>query len=47
MLAARGVPWDVATSLPPAELMGYCVAAGELEGGRFNWSTLEWESPNA
>lgn len=45
MLAARGVPWDVATQLRPAELLGYCVACGELDGGKFNWQALEWEKP--
>ncbi len=45
MLASRGVPWDVAIRLTPAELLGYCVAVGQLEGGKFNWQSMQWEQP--
>jgi hypothetical protein len=31
--------------LTKPELIGYCVAAGELEGGKFSWSRMEWEKP--
>lgn len=46
MLAARGVPWEVAIQLSQAELLGYCVAAGEIDGGKFNWGAMEWERPD-
>ena len=42
-LAKRGVPWEVATSLTPAELLAYCVISGELDGGRWNWRAMRWE----
>lgn len=46
MLAKAGVPWSVATQLSPAELLAYCVIAGEMEGGKFNWRAMEWERPD-
>ena len=41
-LVKHGVPWDVAKNLSDAELIAYCVIAGEMDGGRFNWATLTW-----
>jgi hypothetical protein len=45
MLAKAGVPWDVATRMSPSELLGFCVAAGELQGGEWSWSGMEWKKP--
>jgi hypothetical protein len=45
MLTKAGVPWDVANRLSRAELLGFCVASGELEGGKFSWLRMEWEKP--
>jgi hypothetical protein len=45
MLTKAGVPWDVVTRMRRAKLLGYCVAVGELEGRKFNWSSMEWEQP--
>lgn len=42
MLAKSGVPWEVAINLSNSELMGYVVAAGEIDGGKFNWNSLSW-----
>lgn len=47
MLTKAGVPWEVAIHLSAAELLAYCVIAGELEGGKFNWRAMEWEKPDA
>jgi len=33
----------VAINLSPVELFAYCVAIGELDGGKFNWRRLQWE----
>jgi hypothetical protein len=46
-LTKSGVPWEVATNLSSIELLAYCVAIGELEGGKFNWRRMEWESNKA
>ncbi len=43
VLVKSGVPWDVAINLSPAELLAYCVIAGELDGGKFNWNGMTWE----
>ena len=43
MLTRAGVPWEVATNLGPAELLGYVVATGEIEGATFRWESMEWE----
>ena len=42
-LAKSGVPWEVATNLSAAELFAYCIALGELDGGKFSWRRMEWE----
>lgn len=42
MLTKAGVPWEIATQLSPAELLGYVVATGEIDGATFNWSSMEW-----
>lgn len=42
MLTRAGVPWEVATNLSPCEMLGYTVAAGEIEGGKFNWTSMDW-----
>ena len=45
MLTKAGVPWEVATNLSRAKLLGFCVATGELEGRKWSWSRMEWLSP--
>jgi hypothetical protein len=42
-LTKAGVPWEVANSLSPQELLGFVVAAGEITGRRFNWGAMDWE----
>jgi hypothetical protein len=45
MLSKAGVPWDVIEHLSRTEVLGYCVAVGELEGREFAWSRMEWVKP--
>ncbi len=41
-----GVPFDVAWNMVDAgmgpEITAYLVAAGEAEGGKFDWSQMTW-----
>lgn len=46
VLVKHGVPWDVALNLSPAETLGYIVAIGELDGGKFSWGAMDWEKPS-
>uniref|UniRef100_E6PQ86 Uncharacterized protein n=1 Tax=mine drainage metagenome TaxID=410659 RepID=E6PQ86_9ZZZZ len=39
------MPWETAINLSPAEVLAFCVAAGELEGGKFDWRSMSWEKP--
>lgn len=43
MLMMNGFNPDFALSLDRAERLAFCVMAGELNGGRFNWSTHKWD----
>jgi hypothetical protein len=45
-LVKQGVPFDVAFSLPNDERVAWLIICGEIEGGKFNWSTAEWEKPS-
>lgn len=39
----RGVPFDVAFSIPSDELIAWVVAMGELDGaGKFDWSDMRF-----
>ena len=44
MLVKHGLPWEIATNLTPAELLAFCVVCGELDGAKFNWRAMEWET---
>ena len=41
-----GVPfntaWDMVDAGMHDEVMAYLVAAGEIEGGKFDWSQMTW-----
>lgn len=41
-LIKNGVPFDVAHSLGSAEKLAYCVSFGEIDGGHFNWASMNW-----
>lgn len=44
----NGVPYHEATEvMSEAEVLAHAVAFSEMEGGRFNWDTLEMERPDA
>jgi hypothetical protein len=43
-LVKAGVPWPVAERMSPAQLLGFRVIAGELEGGEFDWKGLKWQT---
>lgn len=45
MLTKAGVPWDVVNRFSRTELLGFCVASGEIEGRKFSWSRMEWITP--
>jgi hypothetical protein len=36
-----GEPMD----LPPLVRTGFAIIFGELDGGKFNWNTMEWDEP--
>jgi hypothetical protein len=39
----NGVPYDVAFSLPDADVAAYSIIFGEMEGQKFNWQGMVWE----
>ena len=42
-LVSKGVPFDVAFSLDDEARFAWSIILGELGGGKFNWSTMQWE----
>lgn len=36
------VPFEIAEKMPPWQLLGFNVIAGELKGGKFDWDRMEW-----
>jgi hypothetical protein len=38
----RGVPFDVAFSLPDDERLAWIVAISELQGHSYDWERREW-----
>lgn len=43
-LVKNNVPFDVAMSLEEHEAMAYAIVFGTLDGGRWNWSAMRWET---
>jgi hypothetical protein len=41
-LIKNGIPFDVAFNLEWPEIIGWLVIFGEIEGQKFNWSTMKW-----
>jgi hypothetical protein len=37
------VPWDEALALDAEEQAAFSIIFSELNGGKFNWLTREWE----
>ena len=46
MLIRNGWPPDVAFRLDDTTRRGFCVALGEMDGGTFNWRSMEFEVPH-
>lgn len=38
-----GVPFDVAMAMEYHERLACIIIDGEIEGGTFNWDSMEWE----
>ena len=47
MLTKNGVPWDVVMDMDPETRRGFCIAAGTVAGGTYDWSALMWKKPDA
>lgn len=41
-LVKNGVPFDVAFSLPQHEVVAWTIIFGELDGGKWSWSSMSW-----
>lgn len=41
----NGVPFDVAFSLEARRVTAFAIIFGELEGGTWDWSRMEWDAP--
>jgi hypothetical protein len=44
-LVKLGVPWSEAWAMSPARRWALIVAAGEMDGGRFDWTKRRWIEP--
>ena len=44
-LLGYGVPWDAAWAMSPARRLAFIVAAGEINGGEFDWRAKRWKEP--
>jgi hypothetical protein len=42
-LVKNGVPFDVAFSLPADERLAWVVALGTLDGGEFDFQSMQWK----
>lgn len=40
------LPWEIAISLYPHEVLAIQVINGELDGGRFDWEAMQWMKDN-
>ncbi len=47
MLVSRHVPFDLAFSLTPDEVLAWTIVLGEFEGGLWDWEKLCWRDPNS
>jgi hypothetical protein len=44
-VVSKGVPYAVAMNMDEGELLGHHIIFGEVEGGTWDWSRMEWEKP--
>lgn len=42
-LVMHGIPFDVAFQLDDITRAGWCIAFSEMEGGKFNWSSMSFD----
>jgi hypothetical protein len=40
----NGVPYDVALCLSDADVAAYSIIFGELDGQKFNWNAMAWDT---
>jgi hypothetical protein len=40
------VPFDVAFSVSPDDCMAWLIIFGELDGGKWDWSSMRWSKQN-
>ena len=45
-LVKHGVPWRDAWAMSPTRRWAVIVAAGEIDGGSYDWNTLRWREPD-
>lgn len=46
-LVKGGIPYDVAFELDDDWRRAFCVIFGELDGGTFNWGSMQFEEPSS
>ncbi len=44
-LARNGVPWSEVMAMSSRRRLACCVTLGEIDGGQFDWSTMNWAVP--
>lgn len=44
LLVSKGIPFDVAFALDEMTRMAWCIILGELDGARWSWERMAWES---
>ncbi len=44
-LVKNGVPFDVAFGLDDVMRAGWCIIFSEMEGNKFNFTTMQFEEP--
>ncbi len=42
-----GVPWSEVWTMSRARKWAFIVAAGEIEGGSYDWNTQRWREPKS
>ncbi|MDA8230743.1 MAG: hypothetical protein M0006_05340 [Magnetospirillum sp.] len=41
-LVKNGVPFDVALSLSPADVLAFSIIFGQMDGGEWDWGRMTW-----
>ena len=45
-LVRSGVPFDVAFGMDETMRAAFCIVFSEMDGNKFNWSSMEFEEPD-